>query len=1129
MNKKKNIIALALSVSFVMGAGSISHADEINSDATSYANENYSTENENKSSNKSEDKEIKNVTEVKNNSDTKENQNIEISEEKPLEAQGAGENQGQNSTDPNYADDEKEIKDFNESERYRSTQMEQGNGPTDTIVDTPDMESKDGFSYKTLEPSATSEDKTQWGIEMEFDKDKGQRTYTDFGFTNTGNMAGVLDPGTVPSKDEGDKLSDKGDFKEPNYKAGSKIDITGSRSQRNLNLYATEEDLEHINNKDNKNTIIAWEGKYKKDNPDGLKATQGSSSAFTFTVNPWPNENDKLELIKLNGKHDKKEFVQGQEITTGVKVENLDENARERLVGQVYHPITGEVVEGAKAYINDEGFVVIKMPDGAVNEDGTINENSIFYKDPKYKGIQNLEVKFFARPRTADEFRTIIDNNGGIGYYTSTGAGTRKIIHDGKEVEVDLQGIDRYDHYNLIGGFKLNLDDTRYYDQGFINEDKAKTENHTFNDVKAGIEYEIKGIDENTQKDENLPNITGDNPKTSEEMQGAVDRGEASATIDQHFIDKQNEKLNPNDRWVIKPSKDGDVSNFKVTPPKTSQPGDHFSVPVIYTYTNGSTDVHWFHFVVQKTENPDEDVPSYNAKAGFEGTKLSSNPKFEEGDEGKPKPSAYILEETTYTDEKGNKWQVSIDENGVVTTTVPEGNIKGGENIEVPVKIEYTDEEGNKKYEYKTVQFFAMPKEDEPVYKQEVTKVFESDIPYETKVVYDDTLEAGKVVETKGTPGKMKTTFMQVVINGKKGIINENGEFVEGEEKIIPEKILEKVDGEVRIGTKPAETTVEIPFDTEYELDYTKKKGEAPTEIESGEKGEVTVKTKRDPKTGKITVTQEETKAPKNRKISIPAGSVGEHEYSEEKPFKYKVEFDPDFYKNYPDAKENYKIVVEGKAGTKTTKWKIENSQIVGKPEITETEPVDAVIKVGMKNEGEFTVEKEIGYKVIIKEDPNLDAGVHKVEREGENGKAEVNVKFKDGKKVSEDEKVVKEAIDKIILIGTKPNNNMCPIPEDPQTPEEPKDPENPKNPEEPKDPQTPQNPKDSDKPKTQKDLQKPDDEKPSRKLKRINQDVDSKVNNKNPKTGITSLSTVLATLGVSISSLAISKKKRNK
>ena len=833
MNKKKNIIALALSVSFVMGAGSISHADEINSDTTSYTNENYSTENENKSSTKIEDKENKNVTEVKNNSDTKENQNIEISKENPVQAQGAGENQGQNSTDPNYADDEKEIKDFNDKERYRSTQMEQGNGPTDTIADTPDMESKDGFSYNTLEPSGSSSDKKKWGIEIEFDKEKGQRTYTDFSFSNSGNMAGVLDPGSVGSKEVGEKIEEGS--KDPNYKTESEIEITASKTQRNLNLYASEEDIKHINNVDNKNTTMAWEGRYTKDNPNGLKASQGPNSLFTFTVNPWPNENDKLELIKLNGKHDKKEFVQGQEITTGVKVENLDENARERLVGQVYHPITGEVVEGAKAYINDEGFVVIKMPDGAVNEDGTINENSIFYKDPKYKGIQNLEVKFFARPRTKAEFEQIIANDeNNFGTYTQTGAGTRIINHKGEDVEVDLQGIDRYDHYNLIGGFKLNLDDTRYYDQGFINEDKAKTENHTFNDVKAGIEYEIKGIDEKTQKDENLPKITGDNPKTAEEMQGAVDRGEASATIDQNFINKQNEKLNPNDRWIIKPSKEGDVSNFKVTPPKTSQPGDHFSVPVIYTYTNGSTDVHWFHFVVQKTENPDEDVPSYNAKAGFEGTKLSSNPKFEEGDEGKPKPSAYILEETTYTDEKGNKWQVSIDENGVVTTTVPKGNIKGGENIEVPVKIEYTDEDGNKKYEYKTVQFFAIPKEDEPVYKQEVTKVFESDIPYETKVVYDDTLEAGKVVETKGTPGKTQTTFMQVVINGKKGIINENGEFEEGKEKIITKEITKKIDGEVRIGTKPAETTVEIPFDTEYELDYTKKSGEAPTEIEAG-------------------------------------------------------------------------------------------------------------------------------------------------------------------------------------------------------------------------------------------------------------------------------------------------------
>ncbi len=281
-----------------------------------------------------------------NAEDEKASENLETSEEKveaPLR-------DGQEATDPNYAEDEKKIKDYSDEERYRSTQMEQGAGTTDTST-TPSLDSKDGFSYETLEPSATSDDKTQWGLEMEFDKEKGQRTYTDFGFTNTGNYGrpSTLEPGNISANEVGDKLSDKGDFQDPNYKADAEIVIDGKGQIKNLNLYATEEDLKHINSKENDKTIMAWEGKYTKDNPNGHKATQGDSAAFTFTVNPWPNENDKLELIKLNGSHDQKEFVQGQTITTNVKVDNLDASARERLVGQVYHPLTGEVVPGAKA------------------------------------------------------------------------------------------------------------------------------------------------------------------------------------------------------------------------------------------------------------------------------------------------------------------------------------------------------------------------------------------------------------------------------------------------------------------------------------------------------------------------------------------------------------------------------------------------------------------------------------------------------------------------------------------------------------------------------------------------------------------------------------------------------------
>lgn len=86
--------------------------------------------------------------------------------------------------------------------------------------------------------------------------------------------------------------------------------------------------------------------------------------------------------MKLNGEYNEKVFVQGQDIDTGVKVDNIDENAKDRLVGQVYNPITGAVVPGARAYIGADGNIHIQMPEGALkkNADGkyVVNEESIF-------------------------------------------------------------------------------------------------------------------------------------------------------------------------------------------------------------------------------------------------------------------------------------------------------------------------------------------------------------------------------------------------------------------------------------------------------------------------------------------------------------------------------------------------------------------------------------------------------------------------------------------------------------------------------------------------------------------------------------------------------------------------------
>ena len=521
-------------------------------------------------------------------------------------------------------------------------------------------------------------------------------------------MGGVLDTDNISANDVGDGISDNGDYKDPNYKATSEIEITASRQQRNLNLNATEEDLKHINSIDTNNTTMAWEGKYKKDNTNTPRATQGTSAVFSFTVNPWPNENDSLELMKLNGEYKEKVFVQGQEFDTGIRIDNIDDNARERLVGQVYHPTTGEIVPGAKASIKN-GTIHIKMPKGALKKDPTglkyvVDDESIFSTDA-YKGLQNLDVKFFARPRTADEFRAIVENNGGYGYYTETGAGSETIRHDGKDVVIDKQGIDRYDHYNLIGGFKLNLDDTRYYTQKFIDGNNEETDDHKFSRVYPGQDFEVKINNPSAEE-------TDKTRKTDGEMDKAYKDGQASGKLNDEFLEVANRQIAENlgvdydefisndeykdNRWSIDGSADN-ISHFKIHAPKNAKAGDFLAVPVEYTYTNGSTDTHWFHFVVQETNN---NRPEYLAEVGPQGNTLVNNPIVpkKEQDLKKNQPESYELIGNTFKDNKGNVWNVSIDQKtGAVTATLPtnlpEGKeINGGEKLTVPVKVKYTDQ-----------------------------------------------------------------------------------------------------------------------------------------------------------------------------------------------------------------------------------------------------------------------------------------------------------------------------------------------------------------------------------------------------------------------------------------------------
>ncbi|KXA31892.1 G5 domain protein [Peptoniphilus harei] len=968
---------------------------------------------------------------------------LEISEEKEAGAVRSAE--GEATTEQNYTEEEKNIKDYSGSERYKETDLTPGS----TIVEnriTDEGKEKDGFKFDTLNPSKTSPSKTEYGYLISIDKKTGQRTYTKIYVTDSGLVS--VDPGNKPMMGEGEKLTPESPG--VNYKPGEDSSITASRRQRNLNYEASEETLKHINNKDNNSTSFGMEDNYTQDNP-GVKFFAGNF-ALGYKVNPWPNENDKLELLKLNTEKldpDAKYFVKGQDIDTGVKVDNIDDSAKERLVGQVYHPVTGKIVPGAKAYIGNDGNIHITMPKGAINEDGSINKDSIFSKDPSFRGIQSLDVKFFARPRTADEFKKIAETpneSGDTGTYTGSGAGTTDINHKGANVTIDKQGIDRYDHYNLIGNFKLNLDDTKYYEQKYKDQNGDSTKDHVFSKIEPGREFSINMESEFGENNENKEEFD----KTPEDMKTAQDKKEAVARANlQFFLENNKDKkgnLKPEDeRWKLsiggkevdltKGEKEINVdnlSNLKITAPSTAKAGEFVAIPVEYTYTNGSKDIHWFHFVVQESDN---NIPTYESEAGIAGKELKKTPELSqtEKDLKKLQPKSYKLAKTEYKDDKDNVWNVSIDEKtGEVKATVPDNaNIpEGGAKLNVDVEVIYEEEVevGDKKetktYTEKTkAQFYSIPST-----RQEVKKEYETKLPYETKLVYDNTIPAGKVVEEGGVVGKQKMVFSQIVVGDKKGALDENGNFVEGKEAVTTEVVEKAQDKIIKIGTKPAETTVEIPKGLDYELDYSKKGGE-PEVVEEGNDGVVTIKTTRDPQTGEITVTKTTTTEAKNKKIKIPAGTEGTHEYTEKKPFTYDVQFDPDFYKNYPDAKDNYKIVTEGKVGEKTTKWTIKNSEIVGEPEIIkDTDPTNAVIKVGQKDftgEVKYKEHFEIPFEVEIRYNKDLPAGKTNEIQKGVKGSYDVEYTQKikngsaDGEMTKEESNKV-EAKKHIIEVGTK-------------------------------------------------------------------------------------------------------------
>lgn len=1019
-------------------------------------------------------------------------------------------------------EDEKNITD---NGGYRQSEIA-GQGPKVKVNDNIGEE-KEGVRVEVQNPSSTSDDKKSFGVELNIDKTKSDRTYN--GFAITDSVRGVKTEGEGRFLSKGESLptnkEDKVTYKPNDPEEGSLI----PGRQTRFEYSSTQKDREHIANQNTGKTTMAWQGKYTQPNPNEKLLNGGSNFEVAVGVNPYPNENKDLSLITIEGnKTISKAPVKNQYIVSKASIKNAGDEDYTRLVGEVYHPDEDIIVEGAKALIvtsdNIEnmkketgdntltiGQIVFKMPEGALQ-----NNNSIF-NDNKFKGVQNLRAKFFARPRTKEEFSNLANNLKGFDGdttfgYESTGAGTKKIMHNGTEVEIDQQGIARYDHYNLIGEMTINLDDTKHYNPEFINQAGEKTSENEYTSVKPGETSKVEFSKKLSELSGGLEGVGEDS-----KLNDYVEKGYATGVVSETFLKEINKGKPKNKQWNIKLEK-GDKEQLTVIAPKDAKPGEFVAIPVIYTYTNGSQDVKWFHFVVQDNENH---RPEYKADIGYQGDKLVNTPEIPTDPEGtkeedkKKTPQSFELAKPVYTDENGNELEAGkykkkdgtiIDlkpgeyvdsagnvwtdveinpKTGEVTATVPKDvNIEGGENLFVPVKVNYED---GKSIEVSS-QFIARPR-----YYESDTHEVKSEIPFDTNVVYDDKLEAGVVVKTEGEVGEKQTiyewSFDSLEKDPSKRVLVNTTETV----------VKEKKDAEIRIGIKPAEERVTIPHTIEYIVDPSLKPGEEEIE-EVGVDGEVKVKTTRDAVTGKISITKEETTAMTPMKVKIgvynhtnkdpfetkvvedktlPAGTIEKTEgvvgETETKIIPAKIADMDDMMKtigedkflgenntpNY-DAIANYMVKkgfwdkdkikkttredgkvtgasYDGKRFEALLNFNAKNSPtgkvlVPGRVETKEkTKKQDKVIKVGTKPvEGTTTdINKEVSVDIEYVNDETLDKGVVKT---GDliPGKTETKIvsKIVNGKVVNEEVTVVTPAKQKII-VGT---NDICKIPEGPDT-----------------------------------------------------------------------------------------------
>ena len=496
--------------------------------------------------------------------------------------------------------------------------------------------SKGGFSFSVQEPSNTSPNKREFGVNVKMDSSK-DRTWTDFVVTGSNNKAPVTlhDVAAMAPGDEvgGENITDSTSSVMSINKAGRQPKTATIAADLNDDVIAAAASESGVS--------YGWKDYYTEDNDVKDKQIFNVADA-SVSFNPWPSENIECNPITVSWESfEKHVIVPGEETKVGtVNVPKLSKSNHEDSL-PTDDSLSRMVVE---AYDGNGKFIGTTDPEASGGEqllrvDQTTGD--IYFTWPEYRGTdlatdKNVNFSVLAKPRTVDQLQTAATHNSEFGRAFDSS-----------------NSLDRYSKANVIDSKAFSLDDTEYHDPKYDKTDAS---------IISGVDSATGPLATEPQK------VTFTQvPDLIEELEKKKSEGgfEAEVTLDEKYV---------YEGWSVEMDEDYNVT---VTAPDNPRPGTFARPVVTVEYSNGSTDKLELLVVVDPNNTQVTDLVRPDLTKGKIGDDLTAQVGTKPIMKGhKPvHPAKFEIDPSTVPE----GWTVTVDETGKVTAkaddTVPPGTI----------------------------------------------------------------------------------------------------------------------------------------------------------------------------------------------------------------------------------------------------------------------------------------------------------------------------------------------------------------------------------------------------------------------------------------------------------------------